>query len=368
MARKYGMARCRGCGFPKIVNFFMKWNDNGTVTQLMRRDYRVVILHQGFIDNLFSHIDTKLGLPIEHIAFEAQRNASKAVFQAFYDRIPGTAYMVKPNFAKRLAVEGFNRVAVITGQCHSKTIEYVPGKYGIAKIRNPFHLDLMAANVVGAFETLESIPFEYSWNEEPDESYIIRVDAAGEKLEMASRMELEFKKPLPGNNPPSRCERCGAPTGLSHLKWLEDDGIILDTRTGSRVIFLDGYMVKTVFRELTRELGDVMNDIVIEAQKDWTAEHVRKLGLAGNNSLSPEEFEKKYMEYLGLFPLYGWGNPIHTSIGPAETSMTIENCYENYTIAGILRGLYESLLRSKCTVEFTEDRADVVSYSLKPLE
>ena len=56
----------------------MKWNADGTITQFMRRDFRVVILHFGFIDSLFANIESRLGLSIEHIAFEAQRNASKA--------------------------------------------------------------------------------------------------------------------------------------------------------------------------------------------------------------------------------------------------------------------------------------------------
>jgi len=366
MARKYRMMRCRSCGFPRVVNLFIKWNSNGTITQMMRKDYRVVILPHGFIDNLFSQIDSRLGLPIEHIAFEAQRNASKAVFQAFYDRIPVTKYLVKPGFMKRIGVEQFNKVAVITGQCNSKTIEYVPGKYGIARMKNPFHIDLMAANVVGAFETLEGIPFSHTWKEEPDGSYIIRVDATGEKPEIAKRMELEFGKILPGNRVLKRCNRCSAPLGVSHLKWLEDDGVILDTKAGSRVIFLDAYMVSTVLRELTKELGEVIDEIVVEAQRDWAVEHIKQLGLVGHEvPPSEEDFRRKFVDYLELIPLYGWGNPVSISASSERSQVVIENPYERHILAGTFKGLRDALLRSKSKVEFKEDRPGVISYTIE---
>jgi len=76
MAKKNSVMRCRECGFPRIVSFFIKWNDNGTITQMMRRDFRVVVLHFGFLDNLFSNIEAKLGISIEHIA--SRRSATPA--------------------------------------------------------------------------------------------------------------------------------------------------------------------------------------------------------------------------------------------------------------------------------------------------
>ena len=78
--KKTTLMRCRECGFPRFVSFFIKWNDNGTITQFMRKEFRVVLIHAGFVDNLFENIEARLGVSIEHIAFEAQRNASKSTF------------------------------------------------------------------------------------------------------------------------------------------------------------------------------------------------------------------------------------------------------------------------------------------------
>lgn len=370
MAKKYQMMRCRTCGLPRIVGFFVKWNDNGTITQFMNRDFKVVALHHGFLDNLFSHIEAHLGLPVEHIAFEAQRKASSAVFQAFYDRLPGIRLATRLKFVRRMGVEQFNKVATITGQCHSQTLEYVPGSYGVARMRNPFHLHLMAANVVGAFETLEGVPFRHSWEEEQGDSFVIRVEATGKKPEIAERLELERIRILPPMGfKHERCPRCKAPLALSHLQWLENEGIILDNRTGARVILLDGYMVTTVFRELARELGDEMYGLMVEAQRDWTVEHVEQLGLVegqGNGPLSSFELEKGYREYLSLLPLYGQGNPVRLEMKNSRVLVTVENPYERNILAGTLRGLYEALEQTGSKVMWTEDREGAVSYTVEP--
>jgi len=366
MAKKHSLMRCRECGFPRIVSFFIKWNDNGTITQMMRHDFRVVVLHFGFLDNLFSNIEAKLGISIEHIAFEAQRNASRATFQAFYDKLPGVNLATKLSLVKRLGVEGFNRVGVVTGQCHSQTVEYKPGQYGIARIRNPFNFGLMAANVVGAFETLEGVPFNHTWQEESSDTYLIRVEPTGEKPEIAERMSFDFEPILPGHLVRDRCPRCKVPRELSsHLKWMENDGIILDTRTGSRVVMLDGYMVKTVFREMVQELGEEVNDLLVDAQREWTVDHVGQLGLMeGNGAATPEELEKAYREYLQNMSLYGIGNPVTFEMDGTSVKVKVENPYEAHIIGGTLQGLREALEKSKSQVTWEDAGRGAVIYSV----
>ncbi|MHB8894981.1 MAG: hypothetical protein ACYC99_07380 [Candidatus Geothermincolia bacterium] len=368
MAKKYSLMRCRECGFPRLVSFFIRWGDNGTMNQLMRRDFRVVILHFGFLDNLFSNIEAKLGISIEHIAFEAQKNASKATFAAFTDKFPGAYFFIKPAFMKRIGVEQFNKVGVMTGQCHSETLEYIPGKYGIARIRNPFNFRLMAANVVGAFETLERRPFKHTWEEESPDTYIIRVEPTGERAEIAERMALDYTRMLPGQLVHNRCPRCKVPRALSsHMKWMENDGIILDTRTGSRVIMLDGYMVAAVFREMVNELGDEVNDLLVDAQREWTVDHVGQLGLMESNGVASEqELESAYREYLANMPLYGMGNPVSFEAEGGNIRIKVENPYEVHIIAGTLQGLREALEKNKSFVRWSELGRGTVEYTVGP--
>jgi len=259
-------------------------------------------------------------------------------------------------------------VGVITGQCHSETLAYKPGQYGIARIRNPFNFGLMAANVVGAFETLEGVPFKHSWEEESSDAYIIRVEPTGERPEIAERMNLAYAPMFPGNLSHTRCPRCKVPLALSsHLKWMENEGTILDTRTGARVVMLDGYMVTTVFREMVQELGEEVNDLLVDAQREWTVDHVAQLGLmevAG--AVSDEELEKSYKEYLKNMPLYGIGNPVAFSMEDSSIKVMVENPYEVHIIAGTLQGLREALEKSKSSVTWEEKARGSVEYIVTP--
>lgn len=367
MARRYSLMRCRVCGFPRLVSLIVRWNDNGTITQAMNRDFRVVIQHFGFLDTLFTNIEARLGVPIGHIAFEAQRNACKAVIGSLYDAIPGTGLVGRFDPFKRLGVGQFNKLASLTGQCHSETVMYLPGEKGIARVRNPFHLNLMAAIIVGAFETLEGVPFDHSWEEEGPDTHLITIVRAKEKPEISERMTLERRPALPGDRRFDRCPRCRVPGTVAHLKWAENEGTITDTRTGTRVIMLDGYMITTVFREMAKELGDEVNEILVDAQRELTLEQSDRLGIAaGVRGPDPGEQEGVYREYLNTLAVYGQGNPVLLDIEGKSLKVIIENPYEIYILAGTILGLYEAFQRTPGRVSWELAREGVVSYTVEP--
>jgi len=351
-----------------MASFFIRWGDNGTIVQWIQKTYRVAILHDGFMDNLFSSVESKLGFPIGHIAYEAQRNSSKAVFEGFTKFIPGSKMLLKIKPLRRIAVELFNLVGIITGQCLSETLEYKPGEYGVARISNPFNMRLMAANVVGAFETLEGIPYDSSYEQESEDKYIIKVSAAREKSEIAERMKLEFKPTLPGTIKFRRCPWCRIPIPIADsLKWVLSEGIILDRRTGARLVFVDGYMVTTVFRELANELGEEIYDLVVEAQRDWTINNVGALGLSGGEEpLTRTALEAAYRNYLEHLPLFGYGNPVSFKMSENKIEVVVENPYEASILAGTLQGLYEALEKSKSTVTWETPREGVASFTVSP--
>lgn len=115
---------------------------------------------------------------------------------------------------------------------------------------------------------------------------------------------------------------------------------------------LDGYMVRTVFREMAREPGEEVNEPLVDAQREWTVEHVGQLGLTeGNGAASPEELEKAYREYLKNMSLCGIGNPATFDMEDASVKVTVENPYEVHIIAGTLHGLREALEKSKSQVK-----------------
>ncbi len=364
MAKKMWLGYCRQCGFPRLVSHLMRWNSDGTMNAVFRKGFRVVIFPTEFLDGLFTNVEARLGISIRHLVFEAQSNATTVLFEG----TPGARLVSRLNLGKRFTVDfGFNRLASLTGMARSDTLEYVPGSVGIARITNPFQLDMMASIVVGAFEFLEDCPFEYSWEEDSPNSYVITVRPTSEESDVAERLQMEFSPALPGKLNHERCPRCGVPRALKHLKWVDEEGIILDRRTGTRVMMSDGYMVTAVFREMAKELGEEVNLLLVDAQREWTVRHVGLLGLTtGDGPLSDDELQRAYRMYLGDLPAYGQGNPVTIELLDPGVRIEVLNPYQKYILAGTLQGLFEALEKTGSAVQWEECRPGAVTYTITP--
>ena len=364
MAKKMWFGNCRQCGFPRLVSHVLKWNSDGTITVTFRKGFRVVIFPTEFLDGLFTNVEARLGISIRHLVFEAQSNATKVLFEG----TPGARLISRLDLGKRFTVEfGFNRLASMTGMSRSETLEYAPGSIGVARITNPFQLDLMASMIVGAFEFLEDCPFEYSWEEDSPNSYVITVRPTAEESDVAKRLQMEFAPVLPGKLNHDRCPRCRVPRVLNHLKWIDEEGIVLDSRTGTRVMFSDGYMVTAVFREMAKELGEEVNLLLVDAQREWTIRHVGLLGLTtGDEPLGDDELERAYRTYLGDLPTYGQGNPVTIELLDPGIRIEVLNPYQKYIMAGTLQGLFEALEKTGSVVEYEETMPGKVLYTVTP--
>ena len=367
MILKFMARQCRVCGFPWLISNVMSWNDNGTITIVMQPEMKAVILHQDFIDALFSGIGARLGVSIEHIAFEAQRNAAKEVFDSTFNMIPGMRFALRFKPVKRFSVRYFNLVASDCGMCHSDVVNFEGVKSGVSRITNPFYMPMLAANVVGAFEAMERVPYKAEWEESGPDTYMLKVEQTGEKPEIAQRMDLHIEPSLPGKGRLESCSHCRAPRGLSHLEWKPYDGMIIDSRTKSRVLLLDGHTVSAVFREIRRELGDEIDELLMDAQRQWTIAHVSLLGPTPTTEpLSPEKLSEAYVEYLSMLPLHGHGNPVSFKAEDGSIELVVENPYDPFLLAGTIKGLYEALEKTESDVSREEVRPGVSRFVLKP--
>ena len=359
--------KCPVCGIPWVTSFMLRWRQNGTITMFLNEDFRAVVMRHSQVTNLVQRLNEKLGTSIEHIVFEAQRNAAKMTFDNTFDGIPGVRLALRSNHVKRTVVEYFNLIAVACGQCNSETLFYEPGKRGIARMQNLFYMPMMAAYVVGAFESLEGFPFDSEWVEAGPDTYEITVDASSAKPEVAERMQLEVTHVLSGCNKLEKCPRCRAPRALADWDYDMEEGTITDMRTGARVFLLDGFGFSAVFRELIAELGEEVQEVLVDVQREWTVEHLGQLGFAASDeALSGEDLEKAYRDYLANMPLDGMGNPVSFEMIGSNIEVTIENPYNVFILAGTLEGLYEALVKTGCEVKWNEPRPGAVHFTVGP--
>ncbi len=361
------LKRCPSCGVPKRIASLIRWNSNGTITQFFNPEFRVVILPSGFIRDIFNNISTRLGISVDHIAREAQKNASRAVFDTIFDRMPGARIAFRFDFMKHLQVKSFHQVGMLCGHCRSDTVEYIPGVRGIGRIRNPFDLDLVGANVAGAFEALEQIPYEFTWEKESENTYLICVEPSGSAGDLSERLKIDMPATKPGMVEHDRCTKCRVPRWISDFIWNEDEGTITGRRFGGRVVLLDGYMLLTVFRELAKELGEDAEEIVIGAQRAWMLSHFGEVGLTKNlRSLEGRELERALLEALGILPVLGHGNPTLVRVKEGKLQIHIHNPYEKYILGGTAAALYEIAFGRSGKVVISEPSAAIVFYEVFP--
>ncbi|MBN2168182.1 MAG: hypothetical protein JW738_02980 [Actinobacteria bacterium] len=375
MALNIPKKRCGVCGLPRFIHIAFKWHDNGTITANpwpWGTNFRVVVIQSRFVNQLLDLFKQKLELPVDEIAFEAQRHSTMAVYKPFYDKVPGLKRLSRLGRVRHFLLVRSNEVAGLIGMCGVKTLEYVPGKYGVAEIKNPFNENLLAAITAGDFELLELKPYEVKWERKNENDYIFRVQAAGEHSEKSERMVFEatddtewfpsiFKRSLavvPGKVEHDRCPKCGAPIGLARMDWVED-GVIIDTSNDSRVVFLDGYTINTITGELAKQSGKDGSEALTEIVREYTVSHGDPIEpVTGIDPVSTQRLAEYLMDFLNDLPLLGQGNPVKFEIEGLRVNIIVDNPYDVNILAGSLQGLYESIIGGKSLVQW-QQRTDV---------
>jgi hypothetical protein len=329
--------RCKKCGFSLAIARLIRISDNGTIYGTYDNKYRLSIIEADFLTEIFKRIESELGFPIMHIVFEAQRYAATEVSNALMKGLRGMVRWFP--LSKRLAVSLECRLAIWTGMGYAETIAYKSGKLGEAIIRNPFDRELLAACIVGAFESLEREPYGYTWRKEGDED-IISVYPEPERSEIAERMTFEKCPMKPGWRTYDRCPKCKIPLAFKY-EWDENQGIVMDTDLNVRMVFIDSYTPNVVFREMAKELGEAIYPIIIDAQREFSIRHLRDQFLAGG--LVGEAMEKAefYLAVLDELALRGQGNHVEHSFREDSLRVIIENPFNSHLLAGYLCAMYE---------------------------
>ncbi|MBN2168012.1 MAG: hypothetical protein JW738_02110, partial [Actinobacteria bacterium] len=220
MAGRFLSRKCPVCNTPRVVSTMLKWTNGGTIDLFLGYDLRMVVIDPELFGQIFSSVEEMIGMPIDRIVYEAQKNITKLLFEESPAYVTGFGLLKHLSIGKKAIVKFFNLLAMYAGLCLSETREYKSGEYGVAYIKNPFNPGLLAANVVGAFEFLEEKPYEYAWKHQETDSFLIEVRASRDADEMSDRFKMELKPVVPGSPGLVNCPKCGVPTYVSsRLCW-----------------------------------------------------------------------------------------------------------------------------------------------------
>jgi hypothetical protein len=354
--------KCKVCGFPYWLARELIWNGNGTITSKNRPDFRTLIIEADYLSEIFKGIEEALGISIQHIVFEAQRNAAKEVIDGNINKFRWAIRYVPG--VRRLVITYFNRMASWTGQGYAKTIYSSRDGAGAAIIRNPFNKDLMSAVVVGALESLGEMPYEYRWEKRGADDVIV-VEPTSERPEISQRLTFTVPPPKPGNRQYQGCPGCGVPVQFKDMKWEEEQGLMMDTRRGVRMVVLEIYTTGVVLRELARELGEDVYPVIVDAQRQFSLDHIRGEFLSGAEPGGGFDRDALYRDVLDTLALRGQGNPVSWSMEDGRLTVIVDNPFEEHILAGHLSALYELAEGKKPEVSWESPGPSTVTFTLQ---
>jgi hypothetical protein len=338
---------CPGCNLPRVFRYIIKWDDNGTIVTRMNPFFRVVLLESDLLDDIYVRIEETVGVPIRHIVIEAERAGGKATFDAMLPK--RFTWLMRNRLVLWVGARLIPILGRMAGLADAKVIFNHPFRGSMARIRNAFSPDIYAAMSLGAFESMEGVRYESTWVELDGETYMLNLPTKQES-DIKERMSPEIIAPLAGDHELEVCPRCGLPKALRHLRWDLADARIIDTRRGVRMSFVDGYACSAVFRELVAELGEDIVPIIIEASHQYEARHLEETGLLAE----ARDRESMYDDFLRSLPVKGQGNPVLRELADETLSVTIENPYSPYLLAGQLLAAYEAIDKTAGVAEVDE--------------
>lgn len=344
---------------PSLFRLYLRWGSNGTIEIRLDRTQRVALVESDLLDEVYKRIEEMMGFPIGRIVFEAERAAAKATVDALVPR--KLDILVRNRLVMHPVSRFFQFISRIAGLGDFDTVFYHVYKGSLARVRNPVNRDILAAMVVGAFESAEGVVYDCTWVEFGDDLYLL-IMPSGRKPDIAPRMAPDVVKPLPGNRELALCRRCGLPVDLNHLKWRLEDALIIDSRRDVRMSFIDGYAFSAVFRELIAELGDDIIPVIIEASREHARRGIEATGIADGTL----ERDEAYDRFLDLLPLYGQGNPVARELSGHSLAVTIENPYSTHLLAGQLLAAYEALEKRQGSAAINELSPQKVIITVAP--
>ncbi|MBN1289924.1 MAG: hypothetical protein JXA49_09845 [Actinobacteria bacterium] len=349
------------CGTPKTLGEFFRWREEGIIGLRFGKSARLAIIEVGIYDSLFEKVERIMGKPVKHIILESQKKAAIKMFEDLPEIVPGYGSLKNFNPVRQLTVRFYKIIAPLLGLGQFESIEYHPGKLGRVKIINPHNIDMLSASITGAIECLEGIPYDSGIEVLGENKYLVTITPSANKNEATERLEFNFPRLIPGKTKLANCTRCGVPLVVSErFKWDIEKGTLIDKRTGARLHIATIELLTTVFRELAVELGNEVNDLLVEAQVDWTLKYRGLLGISEGANL-----EDIYSEYLRDLPVYGRGNFVSMTTDDSKTTIVVENPFQPELLAGSLKGFFQVIKRKSCEVTWESPSEGVLVYTVE---
>ncbi len=322
------MKTCKSCGVPYFISRYHNWTADGRLTTRDGKQ-RLVIIEKTLIERIFDELEKELSINARGILREAKAiDAREYVRSVVGWRI--NLLRALP-FLKKKGYYELAEVCRALGLADAEIVKYQPSQYVWVSFSQCYNLELFSGDVMGAFMALDRKCGDVQVTREGGK-YNLILKCQEDKKDIFEKMKLPQEKPRRGYISYKRCGECKAPISVSFFHWDEQKGIVIDTRTGEPVIFVDVAGINMAFERTKREYGQRFGGNIDKAISVVTKKVVDTiLPQIQWKHRKPEERVRD----LFFLAFRGMGNPIFTVPMESGLKVRVENPFNYSFVAGI---------------------------------
>ncbi len=341
------LGACRACGLPRALSLTQAWSD-GCIVDKTSGSASLCIYEAAYPALLVSELEAELGVPLQRIVYHAGTHAAVKVLGVLYESHPrvGRLLFSAPlhTLTERMLV-GFGKAI---GVADVRIVERRRGEGATVSITDPFDLSNCLAIISGILQIADGSRISYDILE-GNGSYLVSFkSAAGEDVEEEAYRRLFAENLTPsrvnGQVSLARCRKCGAPAGVGSLLDFDlQRGLITDRSDGERMIFMGLHGLNSILRELGRELGSCVDELLIAFERRNLARRLERGGSA------PAWGEEVLREYLAL---RGFGHLEAMRESGGTCDIVVGNAFLAPVVVGRLLAIWERAGGREGSVEY----------------
>jgi hypothetical protein len=335
---------CPACKVPEYITIEHVWINSGLIAQKRDRRHVVAFIESDNLDSLFRGIEQIIGISIDKIVMTARRRASRA----YMDRI--IPKEVKELLRKGELDLGFviNSIVIIgqvLGYGHFELVDYRyeqdEDDYAVIRVEKPYSVVFGLCDPIAALEAVTGYEVSFDFEEISKDTYEISAFRSSHPTAFKDRLIMKSYRYREGDIVLDACATCGAPSLLSSYEWDLDKGIILSADKRRRMAFFAPNVLDVVLDELEKELGEIIPNAVIEAQRRFT-----KTGIYNVDDVRDADSLRTQLALRGL------GNLRQFDMDEKGASLRLDNAAIHLIMVGLIQGIYEMVFGVESRVEW----------------
>jgi hypothetical protein len=345
---------CSYCGVPKQISKDIKWNEDGSISQIWNPDHRRFFYESKGLDTLFRNLQDLVGAPIDRIVIEGLRKTTYDFMDTQFSGFKGWMARTIPRrmFYGRVAEYGW-----LYGLGTLEVLDVKRGEYIKWLVGNSYSPTLHQGDMVGIFNAVEGLPADIAVEERGGDLVFNITASTKPEEDMLARLQRIVLPRKPGKVSFERCPECGLPLQLKECTWNREEGSITDKTSGRNMSLVGPEGFDAIFRELEAELGEDIPHSIVEAQRQYVVE-----------AFKPEEVQPELDNLVFLLALRGMGNLVHLSFSEDLMKAVVENADPALMVAGLLQGIFELATGKGSTYDYIRSDDGTITVTVKVMK